>query len=126
MNSYQRFLTAMRGELPDRVPVACWLGLPYLLKTTPGARTYTDLFDLWVDDPRNTIVARQEELGLDPMVLTNSLHWGEVLDFPARTFSWPEAALAGWHEQREVLADKGRHKVVRRVIRTPEGDLDFT
>ena len=30
MNSYRRFLAAMRGELPDRVPVACWLGLPFL------------------------------------------------------------------------------------------------
>ncbi len=126
MNSYQRFLAAMRGELPDRVPVACWLGLPYLLKNTPGARAYTDLFDLWVDDPRNTIVACQEALGLDPMVLTNSLHWGEVLDFPARIFSWPEAALAGWQERREVLADKGRHRVVRRVITTPAGELDYT
>jgi uroporphyrinogen-III decarboxylase len=126
MNSYERFLATMRGELPDRTPVACWLGLPYLLKTTPGARTYTDLFDLWVDDPRNTIVARQEELGLDPMVLTNSLHWGEVLDFPARIFSWPDAALAGWQERREVLAEKSRHKVVRRIIRTPEGELDYT
>lgn len=126
MNSYERFLAAMRGELPDRVPVACWLGLPYLLKTTPGVRTYTDLFDLWVDDPGNTIVARQEELGLDPMVLTNSLHWGEVLDFPARIFSWPEVALAAWQERREVLADKGHHKVVRRAITTPAGALDYT
>jgi hypothetical protein len=116
----------MRGELPDRVPVACWLGLPYLLETTAGARTYTDLFDLWVEDPLNTIVARQEELGLDPMVLTNSVHWGEVLDFPARIFSWPAEALANWQERREILEDRGRHKIVRRVIRTPGGELTYT
>lgn len=126
MNSYERFLVAMRGQLPDRVPVACWLGLPYLLKATPGASTYTDLFEWWVDDPLETIVAVQEELGLDPMVLTNSVHLGEVLDYPARIFSWPEVALANWQERREILEDRGSHRIVRRAIQTPEGGLSYT
>lgn len=126
MNSYDRFLTTMRGELPDRVPAACWLGLPYLLANTPEANSYTDLFKLWIDDPLSTIVARQEALGLDPMILTYSEHLGEVHTFSDLLFSWPEAALETWHERREILKTEAGHQIVRRTIRTPGGQLDYT
>ncbi|GAB4434726.1 MAG: hypothetical protein Kow0031_16490 [Anaerolineae bacterium] len=126
MNSYERFLTTMRGDLPDRVPVACWLGLPYLLETTPQANSYTDLFKLWIADPLNTLVTRQEALGLDPMILTYSEHLGEVHTFSDLLFSWPAAALANWQERREVIKREASHQIVRRTIRTPGGDLDYT
>jgi hypothetical protein len=116
----------MRGDLPDRVPVACWLGLPYLLDNTPQAGTYTDLFKLWIDDPLQTIVARQEALGLDPMILTYSEHLGEVHTFSDLLFSWPEAALTTWQERREVIKKEASHEVVRRTIRTPDGELGYT
>jgi len=126
MNSYNRFLTTMRGDLPDRVPVACWLGLPYLLETTPQANSYTDLFKLWINDPLGTIVARQESLGLDPMILTYSEHLGEVHTFSDLLFSWPEEALANWQERREVVKKDSSHEIVRRTIRTPDGELNYT
>jgi uroporphyrinogen-III decarboxylase len=125
MNSYERFLAAMRGEPTDRVPVACWLGLPYLLAVTPGARTYTDLFRLWIDDPL-TIVEIQERLGLDPMVLTQQLHPGEVITYPEILFSWPEDATRDWQERREIVGSEADHQVVRRIIRTPDGELSLT
>ena len=89
MNSYERFLAAMRGETPDRVPVACWLGMPLVMQLIPGPKTYTDMFRLMIEDPLPSIVALQERLGLDPMVLTQQLHPGEVITYPDLLFSWP-------------------------------------
>ena len=126
MDSYDRFLTTLRGELPDRVPVACWLGLPYLLKATPGARCYTDLYKLWINDPVSTIVAIQENLGLDPIILTHTEHIGEVITFPSLLLAWPDEAAATWRERREVVGYKDSHYIVRRVIWTPGGELSFT
>jgi len=126
MESYDRFLATLRGELPDRVPIACWLGLPYLLEQTPAARSYIDLYRLWIEDPVTTIVAIQERLGLDPMVLTQSEHPGEVITYPALLSSYPEDARATWRERREVVGQEASHQVVRRTVTTPGGELSYT
>lgn len=126
MDSHERFLATMRGAMPDRVPVACWLGLPYLMQMTPGATGYTDLFRRWIADPVPTIVSIQERLGLDPMVLTQQLHPGEVITYPDLLFSWPDDALAGWRERREVVGREADHQIVRRTVTTPEGELSYT
>lgn len=124
MNSYDRFLRALRGEPTDRVPVACWLGLPYLLPATPAARTYTDLYKLWLEDPLATIVAQQENLGLDPIVLTHTEHLGEVITFPAQLFPRDDANTT-WREHRAVITRDANHQIVRRTITTPGGELSY-
>ncbi|MBM3130319.1 MAG: hypothetical protein FJ009_17040 [Chloroflexi bacterium] len=125
MDSYDRFLRALRGEPTDRVPVACWLGLPFLLKATPGARTYSDLYKLWLDDPLATIVAIQENLGLDPMILTQTEHPGEVITFPALLFPSDDTNTT-WRERRQVIARPAGHQIVRRTVTTPGGELSYT
>lgn len=126
MNSYERFLAAMRGEMPDRVPAASWLGMPLLLQLIPGVQTYTELFRLMIDDPLSSIVAVQERLGLDPMVLTQQLHPGEVITYPDILFTWPAEAMRDWQETRAVIGQEADHQVVRRTVRTPEGSLSYT
>ncbi len=126
MDSYERFLAAMRNQAVDRLPVSCWLGLPYLLQAMPGARTYTDLYKLWIEDPVSTIVALQERLGLDPMILTQSEHPGEVITYPALLFSWPPGATAEWQERRVIVGQEADHQVVRRIVTTPDGELTYT
>lgn len=125
MDSYDRFLAAMRGDPVDRPPVACWLGLPLLLKLTPGAGTYADLYRLWIDDPLS-IVAAQERFGMDPMVLTQCEHPGEVITYPRLLLPWPDDALQTWRERREVVGTEADHLVVRRIVTTPEGELSYT
>jgi uroporphyrinogen-III decarboxylase len=92
---------------------------------TPGARTYTDLYKLWLDDPLATIVALQENLGLDSMILTQTEHPGEVITFPALIFP-NDDANAAWRERRAVLAHHAGHQIVRRTVTTPGGDLSYT
>lgn len=125
MDSYDRFLAAMRGDPVDRPPVACWLGLPLLLKLTPGAQTYADLYRLWIDDPL-AIVAIQERFGMDPMILTQCEHPGEVITYPRLLLPWGEGAAASWQERRDVIGAEADHRVVRRTVTTPAGDLSYT
>lgn len=125
MDSPERFLAAMRGEDVDRVPVACWLGLPLLLQITPGAASYSDLFRLYVEDPL-AIVAVQQRLGLDPIVLSHSEHPGEVITYPRMMLQWPKQTVADWQERKEVLSQEADHRVVRRTVTTPDGELWYT
>ncbi len=125
MDSYDRFLAAMRGEPVDRVPVACWLGLPLLLEAHPGARTYLALYRLWIEDPLS-IVAIQERYGLDPIILTQTEHPGEVISYPALLLPWPVEATATWQERRADIGGEAGHRVVRRTVTTPGGELTYT
>jgi uroporphyrinogen-III decarboxylase len=130
MDSYDRFLSALRGEPVDRPPVACWLGLPLLLKLAsrtdaPAPRTYADLYRLWIDEPLS-IVEVQERFGMDPMVLTQSEHPGEVITYPRLLLPWEARAAETWRERREVIGAEADHHVVRRTVTTPEGDLSYT
>jgi uroporphyrinogen decarboxylase len=125
MDSYDRFLNALRGEPVDRPPVACWLGLPLLLGLTPGASSYMDLYRQWIADPLR-IVAVQESLGLDPMILTQCEHPGEVITYPALLFGWPADAAATWRERRAVIGHEADHQIVRRTVTTPGGELSYT
>ena len=123
MNSYERFLAAMQGKPVDRIPVACWLGKPLLLSLTPGAKNFTDLYKLWSADPGSTIIALQERLGLDPMVITYTEHIGEIFTWSSMLFTWTPDALANWQERREVVGKDGDYDVVRRTFRTPGGEV---
>jgi hypothetical protein len=60
------------------------------------------------------------------MILTYSEHLGEVHTFSDLLFTWPEEALVNWQERREVVKKEASHEIVRRTIRTPDGELDYT
>ncbi len=119
MTSYERIHTALRGKTPDRVPVIAPLGLAFLRRRLgPGP-----LFERFVEDPLATLVGVQEELGLDPVVWSYSEFEGEVVDWPARLFRWPEQALADWQtDEKTVDRGPGYRDILRTVI-TPKGRL---
>ncbi len=126
MDSYSRFLATMRGEPADRAAASSWLGMPLLMQLVPGAASYTELFERMVDDPIKNIIEVQEAVGMDPIVLTQSEHPGEVITYPGLLFTWPEEALANWRISRRVLGSQATHQVVQRVIHTPKGELSLT
>jgi hypothetical protein len=119
MDCLERIATALQGQEPDRVPVIAPLGLSYLRQLLgPGP-----LFDRFVEDPLGTIIKVQEDLGLDPVIYTYSELEGEVLDWPARLFDWPEDASKDWHIEEELAVQGPGYKDVQRRIITPEGVL---
>jgi uroporphyrinogen decarboxylase len=126
MDSYSRFLAALRGEPVDRVPASSWLGMPLMLSIFPEIRGYTRLFERMIEDPVKYVIEVQEAFGMDPIVLSQSEHPGEVITYPSLLFTWPDEALANWQESRNVLGSEGSHQVVQRSIRTPRGALSLT
>ena len=70
MNSSERLLAAFRREIPDRVPVATWISLKVLEQITgQSPRKFLKRF---ADDPVNSIVKLQADLGFDPIFITFS------------------------------------------------------
>ncbi len=126
MNSVERIETAFRKGTPDRVPVVFRLALRFLkndLLHSPPA--ISKLYDAWIEDPVNTIVKTQEDLGLDPIIVTASLHPGEWEVWPRRLMSYPEDATETWRERTEVIEVESDSRTLRVAIDTPRGPLSY-
>lgn len=121
MNSQERLLTAFQRGTPDRVPVATWLSLRLLDQITGQAPK--QFLDSFVEDPGNSIIKIQENLGLDPIVLTFSELEDEVIDWPRRLFRWQPEAFEQWQVHTQITGQDGDAPTVRRTITTPAGQL---
>lgn len=121
MNSTERLCTVFQRGTPDRVPVAPWLALPLLEKITGQApRTFLTRF---AQDPLNSIVKIQENLGLDPIILTFCEFEDEVIDWPRRFLRWHPDAFENWQVRTEIAERDSDSVTVRRTVTTPEGTL---
>ena len=125
MNTVERTRTAFLRGTPDRVPVHCWLGLPYFRARKPADTSMHDLLHRWIDDPVESIVKAQEELGLDPMVSTYSQHIGEIEIYPRMLMSRPYET-DDWIETFEEIGRGEGWREHRHAIRTPDGELDYS
>lgn len=75
--------------IPDRVPIHSWLGLPLIRELKPQDKTMFEMLEWWIDDPMGSIVKRQQNLGMDPMIITYSQHIGEAEIWPRMLFPRP-------------------------------------
>ncbi len=121
MNSQERLLTAFQRGTPDRVPVATWLSLKLLDQIT--GQTSKQFLDGFAADPNETIIKIQENLGLDPILLTFSEYEDEVIDWPGRFFHWMPDAFENWQVKTEITDRDSDSVGVRRTITTPAGQL---
>lgn len=124
MNIVERYKAVYRGEPVDRVPISAWLGLPFLRQITgKGPRT---ILEELVDNPL-AIVKIQEDLGLDPVVLTvDDYRRFSMHRYWRLLYSWPEAALETWQVKEEVVEQKDGVVLFRFTSTTPEGPLTWT
>jgi uroporphyrinogen decarboxylase len=127
MNVVERTRTAFTvAGLPDRVPIHAWLGLPFLRTLVERRYSMMDLFQMWIEDPVNTLVRYQEELGLDPMLTTYSQHIGEIEVWPRMLFRYEDAAYADWQEEIVEIERNDIMRVLQHRIRTPAGEGTYT
>ena len=70
MKTAERTRIAFTRGIPDRVPIHCWLGLPLIKRLKPEGKSMLDMLQWWIDDPMESIVKMQQDLGLDPMITT--------------------------------------------------------
>jgi uroporphyrinogen-III decarboxylase len=120
MNTLERFVAAYKGEPVDRVPVCGWIGMPLLQKMT--GKTIPALLREIIDDPLY-IVAIQESLGLDPIVITVDDRWFSMHYFWRMLYRWPEAALETWRVRTDILEAGQGFTTYQFTAETPEGPV---
>ena len=125
MNTAERTRIAFERGTPDRVPIHCWLGLPLIRELKPKDKSMTDMLEWWIEDPMGSIVKMQQDLGLDPMITTYSQHIGEHEIWPRMLFPRPFETDT-WDEKFHVSATGEGWREHTHLIKTPDGDLDYT
>ena len=123
MNTRERFEATYTGRPTDRVPVCAWLGMPLLRQLTgQGPRA---VLEGLVEDPLE-MVRIQEELGLDPVLVTPDERRFSMHRFPRLLYNWPEEALETWRVQEEVQEDSRNFRTHRFTATTPEGPVTWS
>jgi uroporphyrinogen-III decarboxylase len=122
MNAAERLRAVFKGQPVDRVPVIAWLGVRWLEQLT-GKSGRTLLREL-VDDPL-TMVKIQEDLGLDPIVVTIDERWFSQHNFWRLLYGWPEEALETWQVRRDVTEEGDGFTAYRFTATTPEGPVTW-
>ena len=125
MKTAERTRIAFERGTPDRVPFHCWLGLPLIKKLKPPEKRMLEMLEWWIDDPMGSIVKMQQDLGLDPMITTYSQHIGEHEIWPRMLFPRPFETDV-WEEKFHVSATGEGWREHTHLIKTPDGDLDYT
>ena len=125
MKTAERTRVAFNRGVPDRVPFHCWLGLPLIKELKPSDKRMYEMLEWWIDDPMESIVKMQLELGLDPMITTYSQHIGEHEIWPRMLFPRPFETDT-WVETFEESATGEGWREHTHLIKTPDGDLDYS
>ncbi len=71
----------------------------------------------------DSIIKIQEDLGLDPILITFSELEDEVIGWPSRFCRWMPEALENWRVETEIVERSDDSVTVRRTVTTPEGQL---
>ncbi|MFA9455044.1 MAG: hypothetical protein ACERK6_14150, partial [Candidatus Aminicenantaceae bacterium] len=116
MTSKQRFLAALEGRVPDRLPVTTHHVMPYFLEHYLQGISSQEFFDVFGLDPIEWVDARMpdREQGdyLDPLL--ESIGYWES----------PRMCSDQWRIEREEVPDPG-YRTVRYSIHTPGNALSM-
>ncbi len=93
MNVVERYRAAFTGEPIDRVPVCAWLGLPLLAREL--RKSSLAVLREAVEDPL-PLIRLQEQLGLDPIVVTVDDRWFSMHAYWRLLCGYPAEALKNW------------------------------
>jgi len=116
VTSKQRFLTAIKKEVPDRLPVTTHHVLPYFLKTCMNGISYQEFFNYFGLDPISWVVAHKPDPSRREFVDPEQ---GE-LEF----LETPFICSDNWQVKAENIPDS-EYKTVRFHFVTPEKTLSM-
>lgn len=123
MNTVERYTAAFTGKPLDRVPIAAWLGMP-LLERMLGKSIPTILRE-HVANPM-PLIELQEQLGLDPIVVSVDDRWFSMHNYWRFMYSWAPEGLEHWNVKQRII-EQGRGFVTYEfTVDTPEGVLDWS
>ena len=123
MNAPDRLEAAYTGKSLDRVPVSGWLGMS-ALKTLTKKGPRNVLVTLVEDPLQMTMI--QEQLGLDPLIVTGDERWFSMIRLPRLLYSWSDESLETW-QVKETIVDEGYGFYTHHfTATTPEGPVTWS
>lgn len=123
MDTLERFRAVFEGRPVDRPPVCGWIALP-LMERLMGASSALNVLERLVEDPL-TVVRVQEDLGLDPILVTVDDRWFSMHHYWRMLYRLPEEAQETWRvaSRTEPNGDFTRYHF---TASTPGGDLAWS
>lgn len=120
MNSRERIRLTLCGDKADRVPLVNIFSLSYLAKKL-GLRG--SLIKKFLQNP-NLLIDFQESCGHDPVINLYSFQEPEVIVWPAAIANWGYSDDPNYRLTELVEENKDGYSIIRRIIRTPIGQLE--
>lgn len=122
MNVVERYRAAFTGKSMDRVPACAWIGLPLLAREL--RRSSLAVLRETVEDPF-PLIRLQEQLGLDPIVVTVDDRWFSMHYYWRLLCSYPSEALSTWQVSYECVDQGGGFTHYRWIAQTPGGPITW-
>ncbi len=116
MTSKQRFLKALRREIPDRLPVTTHHVMLYFLKTYVGGISCQEFFDYFGLDPINWVVAHKPDASR-----------GEYCDPQQKDIGFlepPRLCSENWRIRAEKIPHP-KYRTIRHLFETPRKILSM-
>ncbi len=116
MTSRQRLLSAIKREIPDRLPVTTHHVMPYFLKTHMNGISYQEFFDYFGLDPINWVVAYRPDQSR-----------GEYYDPEQKEIGFlqvPHISSDSWRIKKEDISNT-EYEITRFNFITPEKILSM-
>jgi len=120
MNSRERIARALQHKEVDRIPVVNIFNLNYLKKML---NLKGNIIEQFVENPIDTIVKFQEDVGHDPIINIYTQQEPEQIRWPNTVFKWRDSDSSGWVVKEEIINYSEGSPTIKRIINTPRGSL---
>lgn len=120
MNSRERIFTALKGGIPDRVPVVNIFNMNYLVQEL---RKQGETFNGFNQENLEKIIDFQEEVGHDPVYYLHTFQEPEVVKLPQSFMRWNDKDIQDWNITEKTVKDERGKEVIKRIYHTPAGSM---
>lgn len=120
MNSKERITAGLQHKRVDRIPIVNIFNQTYLKKEL---NMKGNMINQFLEDPIETIVKFQEQIGHDPIINLYSQQEPELIRWPNAVFKWPESKMGGWNIKEEIVKYKNGAPIIKRDFITDVGSM---
>ena len=121
MTSKERIAVALKGGIPDRVPVVNIFNMNYLVQEL---KSTGETFDRFNQANLEKIIRYQENVGHDPVYYLHTFQEPEMVKLPESFMKWNPEDTQTWQIRELPAQTHSDEKVVKRVYTTPQGKME--
>jgi len=119
MNSKERITIALKGGIPDRIPVVNIFNMNYLVQEF---KIRGKTFKSFNQENLKQIIDFQEEMGHDPVYYLCTFHEPGVVKLEQSFMEWKAEDQKDWNVEEKIV-NKNGEKIIERFYHTPKGNM---